>query len=153
MSINTEEFLQTTTSEVLDDHLDPCPAGEFNFQAGKPEIADFEFKKGERKGETGYRMIVKWECLDDNVKKLLDRDKVTVTQSILLDMTNDNSGLDISKGKNIGLGQLRTALGQNVPGEPWSPAMIESQIASLKITHEIWDNNPVARIGGVSPAQ
>ena len=53
MSLNTEEFLQTTTDSVLDDKLDPCPAGEWIAIAGKPEVKDFEFKSGDRAGEVG----------------------------------------------------------------------------------------------------
>lgn len=149
MGINTEEFLNSTYEGVLDDHLDPCPQGDYLFLAGKPAVADFEYKSGEKKGETGFRMIIKWECQDEAVKQQLGRETVTVTQSLLLDVTPDGNGLDMGKGKNIGLGQIRTALGQNTPGQPWSPAMIEGQLAKLNIKHRVYEDRVLAEVAGV----
>lgn len=150
MTLNTEEFLQTTTDAALDDHLDPCPPGEFLAIAGKPEIKDFEYKRGDHVGETGYRMVVKWDIQDEEAKKSVDRETLSVTQSILLDLTSDGTGLDMGKGKNIGLGQIRTALGQNSPGAPWSPAMIEGQPAKLKIKAGVYLDRVTAEVGAVT---
>lgn len=150
MTLNTEEFLQTTTSDVLDDHLDPCPAGEWLAIAGKPEIKDFVFAKGDHKGETGYRMVVKWDIQDDEAKQQVDRDKLSVTQSILLDLTDDGTGLDMGKGKNIGLGAIRTALGQNEPGADWSPAMIEGQPAKLKVKAGVYEDRVTAEVQAIT---
>lgn len=153
MTLNTEEFLQTTTEGVLDDHLDPCPPGEFLFIAGKPSIASFVYKSGEREGETGYRMVLPWSCQDQSVLQELDRERVTVTQSVLLDLTEDGSGLDMGRGKNITLGQIRTAMGQNEPGAEWSPNMIEGQPAVLKIKGGIYDEKATAEVAAVRPPQ
>lgn len=152
MTLNTEEFLQTTTSEVLDDHLDPCPPGEWLALAGKPEVRDFEYKSGDRAGETGYRMVIKWDIQDEEAKKAVDRETLSVTQSILLDLTPDGNGLDMGKGKNIGLGQIRTALGQNQPGQQWSPAMIEGQVAKIKVKAGVYQDRVTAEVSGVTAA-
>lgn len=151
--LNTEEFLQTTTEGALDDHLDPCPPGEWLFIAGKPSIASFVFKSGEREGETGYRMVLPWACQAQEVLTQLDRERVTVTQSVLLDLTDDQTGLDMGKGKNITLGQIRTALGQNEPGSDWSPAMIEGQPAVLKIKGGIYEERATAEVQAVRAPQ
>lgn len=150
MALNTEEFLQTTTEAALDDHLDPCPPGEWLAMASAPEIKDFEFKKGDRIGETGYRMVIKWEIQDEEARRLVDREKLTVTQSILLDITEDGTGLDMGKGKNIGLGQIRTALGQNTPGASWSPAMITGQPAKLKVKADMYLDRVTAEVVAVT---
>ncbi len=102
MSLNTEEFLSSTTDEQLDDRLDPCPAGDHLAIAGKPEIKDFVFQKGVHQGETGYRLVIRWEIQSEEIKKQLDRETVSVTQSVLLDVTADGTGLDMGKGKQIG---------------------------------------------------
>ena len=146
MTLNTEEFLQTTTGDVLDDHLDPCIPGEWLFIAGKPSIASFVYKTGDREGETGYRMVLPWTCQAQEVLDALDRERVTVTQSVLLDLTDDGTGLDMGKGKNITLGQIRTALGQNVAGADWSPAMIEGQPAVLKIRAGVYEDRATAEV-------
>ena len=152
MTLNTEEFLQTTTDAALDDKLDPCPPGEFIAIAGKPEIKDFEYKSGDRAGETGYRMVIKWDVQDEEARKAVDREKLSVTQSILLDLTPDGAGLDMGKGKNIGLGQIRTALGQNTPGAAWSPAMIEGQPATIKVKSGVYQDRVTAEIQAVTAA-
>lgn len=148
--LNTEEFLQTTTDSELDDHLEPCPPGEWLAVTGKPEIHDFVFAKGDRIGETGYRMTVKYTIQDQEVLDHCQREVVSVTQSVLLDLTEDGTGLDMGKGKNIGLGQIRTALGQNEPGQAWSPAMIEGQPIKVKVKGDIWDERPTAKVSAVT---
>ena len=152
MTLSTEEFLQTTTEAALDDRLDPCPAGEWLAQAGKPEIKSFTYKSGDREGEEGYRMVIKWDIQDQAAKDQVDRDNLSVTQSILLDLTPDKSGLDLGKGKNIGLGQIRTALGQNKDGQAWSPAMIEGQIAKLKVSAGMYQDRVTAEVSAVTAA-
>ena len=147
--LNTEEFLQTTTEEALDDHLDPCPAGDFLCIAGKPEIRDFIFKSGDRKDEQGFRMVIKWDVQDEEAKKAVDREKLSVTQSVLLDLTPAGDGLDMGKGKNIGLGAIRSALGQNAPGAPWSPNMIEGQPATVSVKAGIYNDRLTAEVSGV----
>ncbi len=150
MTLNTEEFLQTTTEGVLDDHLDPCIPGEWLAIAGKPSIASFVYKQGEREGETGYRMVLKWAIQAQEVLDALDRERVSVTQSVLLDLTDDQTGLDMGKGKNITLGQIRTALGQNTAGSDWSPAMIEGQPAKLKVAAGVYEDRPTAEVKAVT---
>lgn len=148
--LNTEEFLQTTTEGQLDDHLEPCPPGEWLGIAGKPEIHKFVFRKGEHEGEEGFRMTVKWGIQDQEVLDICEREHVSVTQSVLLDLTPDNTGLDMGKGRNIGLGAIRTALGQNEPGQEWSPAMIEGQPAKLKIKAGVYDERVTAEVQAVT---
>jgi hypothetical protein len=147
--LNTEEFLLTTTDESLDEFLDPCPPGDYLFIAGKPSVATFTYKKGERVGETGYQLVIRWDCQDQGVLAQLDRDKVTVRHSMLLDVTPDGEGLDMGKGKNVGLGQLRAALGQNTPGQTWSPNMIEGQPAILNIKAGVYNDRPTAEVAAV----
>lgn len=151
--LNTEELLQTTTEQTLDDYLEPCPPGEWLGVAGKPEVASFTYKKGERAGETGYQMVLRWEIQDQEVKEKLDRDRVTVRHSFILDVTPDGNGLDMGKGKNISLGQLRTAFGQNVPGQTWSPNMIEGQPAKLQVKAGIYNDRVTAEVTNVAAPQ
>ena len=152
MSINAQEFLQATTEEALDDRLEPCPPGEWLAIAGQPEIKDFTYKSGDREGETGYRMVIRWEVHDDEAKRQVDRDKLSVTQSVLLDLSEDGSALDFGKGKNIGLGQIRTAIGQNQAGQPWAPAMIEGSPAKVVVKAGVYNNMPTAEVAAVTSA-
>ena len=148
--LNATEFLQTTTTEALDDRLVPCPPGEWAAIAGAPEFKDFVYKSGDREGETGYRMVVRWQIQDEEAKRIVERDKLSVTQSVLLDLTEDGNGLDFGKGKNIGLGQIRTAIGQNEPGQPWAPAMIEGSPAKSVVKSGVYNEQATAEVAAVT---
>lgn len=60
----------------------------------------------------------------------------SVRQTLWLD-TTESGGLDFGKGKNVGLGRLREALGQNAPGKPWAPGMLVGGVAKVKVSHSI----------------
>ena len=143
-AFSTEAFLQTSVEGSLDTKITPCPQGEFLAIAGKPEVRAAEIKRGDRAGEPIYFLDITWDIQDDSIKEELGRDKVTVRQSLILDIKNDT--LDMSKGKNIGLGRLREALGQNTAGQPWSPAMLEGQLAKVVVSHRMDGDDVYAEI-------
>ena len=151
MSINAEEFMQQTSEEALDTVLIPCPAGDWPAQIEKVEPKEFEYKSGDRIGEKGLRLAITWDIMDDSVKQTCGRDTVKVVQSLLLDLTEEGN-LDFGKGRNIGLGRLREALGQNTPGQAWSPIMLGGQIAKLAIKAGVYNGNPTAEVDGVTSA-
>ena len=65
-----------------------------------------------------WQIELNCHLLDDAVKQKLGREKVLVRLRLNLDL--DESGrLEVGPNKNVGLGQLRDALGQNAPG--WTP--------------------------------
>ena len=67
-----------------------------------------------RDGKPDRLMLnVPFVILDDGVKQTLGRDKVTVPQTVWLDIGPDGSTLLTGEGKNVTLGRLREALGQN----------------------------------------
>lgn len=149
--INAEEFMQQTSEEALDTIVIPCPPGEWNAQISKLEAKEFEYKSGDRIGEKGLRLALSWSIMDDEPKQHCGRDIVTVNQSILLDLTPEG-GLDMGKGKNIQLGRLREAVGQNVAGQPWGPVMLDGQVAKLVIEAGVYNDNPTAEVRGVRAA-
>lgn len=61
---------------------------------------------------------------DDKIKQELGRDKVTVRMQIPLDL-DGNGKLEEGPNKNVKLGQLREALGQNADPN-WTPAMLKN---------------------------
>jgi hypothetical protein len=84
-------------------------------------------------------MSVNWEIKDDALKAQLDRTP-RVRQDVWLDQ-DSNGDLDYAKGKNVGLGRLREALGQNSPGAAWSPAMLKGAGPAMISVTERPDNN------------
>lgn len=59
--------------------------------------------------------------VDEKVKQKLNRESVQLRMRINLDF-NESGQLDASPGKNVKLGQLREALGQN--GAGWNPKQL-----------------------------
>lgn len=110
---DADQFMNTTTEGQLSTKLEPIPAGEYTAiikEVAKP-----------RKAADSYVMDVTYLIQDDQLKEKLGREP-TVRQGIFLDLT-DSGTLDMSKGKNVSLGRLREALGQNGNG-PWNPMML-----------------------------
>lgn len=124
-------FLNSTIEEANDTKTIPCPAGEYLAVADKVEIKTWAARDG---SSSGLKLEILWDIADENVKALLDRDSVKVPQQQMLDLT-DTGMLDTGKGKNVGLGRIREALGLNTPGEPFSFGMIQGRMAKVIVSH------------------
>jgi hypothetical protein len=108
----------------LSTQIEVCPEGEFPFVIGSdPKMLEPRHVTGTSdKGPYDFWVLdLTCECQDQNVKSQLGRDKVTARCSINLDI-DANGQLDAGKGKNVSLGQLREALGQNTPD--WNPGRL-----------------------------
>ena len=78
-------------------------------------------KKVEPKASGDYAILDVTFLVDsDEAREETGQDEPTVRVGIFLDI-DDNGMLDLGKGKNVQLGRLRAALGQN-DGGAWSPA-------------------------------
>lgn len=70
-----------------------------------------------------------------------EADGRNVRQSIWLD-TNAQGDLLSGKDKNVDLGQLREALGQNVKGQPWSPRQLVGGLGRVQVEHTLITKGP-----------
>lgn len=132
MSFDPNTFLNTTYEEANDTKITPCPVGEYLAVASKVDAKTWASRDGSK---SGVKLEILWEIDDANVKQLLGRDKVTSRQNIMLDLNEAGTGLDLGKGKNVGLGRLREALGMNAPGEPFSMGAIQGRMAKVVVSH------------------
>ena len=110
-----DKFLESTTTEALSTKMSPIPAAEYTAiieDVSKPRVA------GER-----VVMDVTFKLMDVSaeVAKNIGRQNFTVKKGYFLDL-NASGLLDHGQGKNVDLGRLREALGQNAPGKTWRPA-------------------------------
>ncbi len=99
--------------------------------------------------QSGVALDIFWLVEDANVKQYLNREEVTVKQGLMLDLT-DAGNLDMSKGKNIGLGRLREAVGKNDPSEKFSFAMLPGLSAKISVTHRISGEDTFSEVKGVA---
>ena len=132
MSMQTEEASETT--------FRPIPEGEYNAVITKIEG---------RTPKGNSILDIFWAIDDESVRAETGMDNPSVRQSIFLDITKEG-GLERGANKNIQLGRVRSALGQNNPGQPWSPGMMEGQVARVSIKHRVVDENVYSDVKGVA---
>ena len=142
-----EQFLDMQVTESNDTKTIPVPVGEYTAVAEEVKCRQWQSKKDP--SMSGLALDIKWSIDDAAVKELLGRDKVTVNQGIMLELT-DSGGLDMGKGRNIGLGRLREALGLNAPGQPFSFMMVSGSVAKISVSHRIDGENIYAEVKGVA---
>lgn len=118
-------FMNTTTTDANDTTFVPVPAGVYpaSIDSVTPRTA----------GDKPV-LEVKWIIDSNEAREATGMEKPSVRQTIWLDVTAQG-GLDMGKGKNVGLGKLREALGQNKPGQAWAPGMLVGQVAQVQVGH------------------
>src|SRR5882762_5100475 len=129
-----DAFMTQTMDQPMDTERTLVPEGEYkmmidDFTSDAYETIQFEYKKGRRAGEAGE--FTKFNCpcviLDDKVIDALGQGsppKVLCFKTMTLDFLDDGVTLAWGPNKNIDLGQLRHATGQNVKGQPWNPSQL-----------------------------
>lgn len=143
-TFNAELFLNTQMDEANSTELLAVPEGEY-LAVSSPVTAEsfrsYDIKKGDRAGTKGYSLDLEWTINDDGgaLKEYLGREP-KVRQGVMLDL-NSSGGLEFGKGRNVGLGQLREALGQNLTGRPWAFSMLGGQVAKIQVKHTLDANN------------
>ena len=133
MSIfDPDQFANMTVMEANSTVSTPCPAGEY--LAIVKEFKARQWKKKDDPSVVGMALDILWSVEDQAVKAELDREEVIIKQGIMLDLTIEG-GLDMGKGKNIGLGRLREATSLNTPGQPFAFSMLPGRPAKIVVTH------------------
>jgi len=69
---------------------------------------------------------------------------------LFLDLDESGTGLALGTNKNVKLGKLREAVGQNGPG-PWTPKMLEGQPCRVIISHNVRDGDTFDQVSKVLP--
>ena len=146
MSFDAQSFLDASVSGTNDTKLIPVPIGEYQAFIDSVEPRPWQSKDGTK---SGIALDILWSIEDQDVKSFLGRESVKVKQGVMLDLT-DSGKLDMSKGKNIGLGRLREAVGHNEAGRPFSFNMLPGSGAKVSVSHRIVNDDVFAEIKGVA---
>lgn len=144
------QFLDMQVTEANDTKRTPCPAGEYLAVIDEVKCRPWASKTDSSKA--GMALDITWSIQDANVLATVGREKVTVRQGIMLDLTEQN-GLDMGKGKNITLGRVRVATGNNVPGKPFAFSMLQGCLAKVNVTHRMDGEDVYDEIKSTAPAQ
>lgn len=137
-TFDVDAFLQTTYKDANDTKLVPIPEGEYMAQIDKVEVKNIQKKDG---SGTVTIAELSWVVTDQAAKDATGLATPRARQSIFLDVTEQGS-LDMGKGKNVSLGKLRDAVGQNKPGKSWSFSHLSQATAFVKVEHEPNDKDP-----------
>ena len=139
---DADTFMQQTIDAPLETEFRSVPEGEYqamigDFTSEALEVFEFTYKQGPRAGQPGS--MTKFTCpfttQDPKAIADLGRDTATVDMQMILDIGSDG-GLDFGPNKNISLGRLRAAVGQNNPG-PWTISQLRNAGPLLiKVVHK-----------------
>lgn len=137
---NPEIFLNMQHQEANSTELLPVPDGEYiavSDPITEKSFLVYDIKNGDRAGQKGVSLIVVWNINDESgsLKELLGREP-KVRQNIYLDIKQDGT-MEFGKGRNVELGRLREALGQNGNGQPWAYSMLGGKTAKINVKTSI----------------
>jgi len=144
-----EQFLDMQTTDSNDTKVIPIPPGEYFAVVSEVKVRPWQSKADPSKA--GIALDIQWALDDQGLRELLGRDTINVKQGVMLDMT-EAGGLDMGKGRNVGLGRLREATNMNTPGQPFSFTMLTGRMAKVKVEHRVDGENIYAEIKQVARA-
>lgn len=139
-AFDPDSFLATTTTDANETDYVPIPEGEW-------VAVVTEIKARNPKGNAILDVI--WQIDDDQIRAETGMDNPRVRQSIFLDV-NEQGALMTGKNMNVQLGRLRDALGQNIPGQPWAPSMLEGQVAKVTTSQRVDGDKVYSDVKSVS---
>lgn len=140
-TFNPDNFLNTETAEANATSFTPVPENEYT--ASIKEIKP-------RSTDSGKAILdVVWSIDDAAAAAATGITNPTVRQSIFLDIT-EAGGLDVGAGKNVQLGKVREALGQNAKGKTWRPGNLIGGVARVTVKHRLVGEDTYADIKGVA---
>lgn len=154
MAFDAQAFMNQA-ADPLPTAFEVIPEGEYKMMLdGDPKMLDVREVSGvsQRTGEPYqfYQLELICVVLDDALKAKLGREKVTARMRINLDF-DDNGRLVNAPNRNVALGRLRDALGQNKPG--WTPqALLGAGPFIGRVKHTSSKTNPEQKFAEVSNA-
>lgn len=143
---DADTFMSAPTEGEMSTDFTPIPENEYLGLIDKVDVRETSSEKG-----NFYVMDVTWKVDDEAAREATGLEMPTVRQSIFLDLTG-SGGLDTGKGKNVQLGRLREAVGQNGPG-PWAPSMLVGNVATISIKHRMYEGRTFADVKSVVAPQ
>ncbi len=127
-TFDPDTFLSTEFSEPNETRFQPIPTMDCEASVDNIKV---------RVAKESTIMDVWWLLHDEVLAERLGRDRLVCRQSVFLDI--ENGVIALGPNKNVQLGRLRKALGQNEGGRPWSPRMLEG--AGPALVHVEQDPN------------
>lgn len=139
---DASSFLQETVDQPMETDRRMVPAADYqamigDFDEKAVQRYDFTYKQGPKAGQPGSmtKLNLPFVITDPKATQAIGFDSATVYWDIILDV-DANGKLEFGPNKNIDLGKVREAVGQNAPG-PWGPSMLRNAgPCMVKVVHE-----------------
>lgn len=148
---NPDTFLDATI-EAPTEKRPPLPAGDYTAVIGDVKSRAWQGKKDPTKSGIAWDIPLTLEIPADVQTQLgLQQPTITLTDSIMLDLTEAGT-IDNSPGKNRGLRNYREALDMNKAGDVFSARKMTGQAVRVKVKHELYEDQIMERVGGVTRA-
>lgn len=120
---------------------------------GEVKMESGTISKGDRTGQPWLAAVVPIDVevpqqVQDQLGMKLDKGTIRLTEYVMIDLTPQNT-IDNSVGRNRRQRQYRDALDLNKPGDVWSWRKAIGQVVKVKVEHEMYQGEPVDKIGAV----
>jgi hypothetical protein len=129
LPFDPESFMNQNVDAPMATTLQSVPEGEYTAMIGDFDSSAFRTVTitNKQSGLSQERPVLDVPFIIDDaaLKAKLQRETVTHKETFWLDITADGR-LDTGPDRNVRLGQLRAALGQNDPGSPWTPSQLRN---------------------------
>lgn len=153
-NFDPDSFMHANIDAPMATALQSVPEGEYTAMVGDFDSSAFRQVTVTNK-TTGLAqdrpvLDVPFIIQDDALKAKLQREQITHKETFWLDLTADGR-LDTGPDRNVRLGQLRAALGQNSAGVPWAPSMLRNMgPVRIKIVQTSDKNDPDKKYTNIS---
>ena len=159
MPFNPQEFLNKTIDSPMATQIKPCPEGEWKAMISTkiPVLEWFDeaswTDKKTHQTKTQPTIKIPVEIIDERAKELIARETIIVSYDGFLDML-PNGHFDTGEDKNVRLGAIREAVGQNQETGWTVERLFGAGPFMAKVYHEVnekrGDGSKFAKIGRVT---
>jgi hypothetical protein len=143
MALDVNQYMNATHQGENATKMTPIPVGEYKSVITDVVLESLPGKKDVTK--TYLKCNVTHQLDDAGLREQLKREKVTMTQDFLIDLTASGD-IDFGADRNIKLGRLREACGLNDPQTPWSFPMFKGRVVKVKVGHEMYEGEPRSKV-------
>lgn len=129
------------------------PTGAYVGVIGEVKMASGTIEKGTRAGRPWLAAVVPIDIqvpqkVQDQLGLKLETGALRLTEYVMLDLTENNL-IDNSVGRNRRQRAYREALDMNKPGDVFSWRKVQGQALKVMIEHEMYQGEPVDKVGAV----
>lgn len=126
--------------------FETTPLGRFNFQVKSHQIRKITPSEAGKDPFFVYEAVCvasgdQRTATGQTIKELTGQDEVRARYKGFADFTPQGA-MELGPGKNVAIGKLRAAVGQNSPTAPWRFPMLLGQVFSGEVIHKPNEKNP-----------